>query len=380
MNDRELHAHLIGQQGGRKAFNTPVLVIDLDMLERNIAAMAAFAKERGIALRPHAKTHKSADIAEKQIAAGAVGVCCAKLGEAEAMADGGVGGILITSPVVSPPAIKRLTRLNALIPDLRVTVDNPANVAALAEAAQGAGKPLQVLIDIDPGIRRTGVPSPEAAVKVGRSIAGSPSLVYLGVQYYCGREQHVESYADRRSAIEDRTTYLGEVIAALADIGMAPTVITGGGTGTHRIDADLGVFNELQVGSYVFMDRQYNECDLTGAGAAIQPYETSLQIDARVVSANTPGLATLDAGFKAMATDGGPPSILSGAPAGAPFHFMGDEHGLIVSGDQKIAIGDIVTLAAPHCDPTVNLYDFYHIVRGDTLVDIWNVQGRGRSR
>jgi 3-hydroxy-D-aspartate aldolase len=380
MNDRELHAHLIGQQGGRKAFNTPVLVIDLDMLERNIAAMATFAKERGIALRPHAKTHKSADIAQKQVAAGAVGVCCAKLGEAEAMADGGIGGILITSPVVSAPAIKRLTRLNALIPDLRVTVDNPANVAALAEAAKAAGKPLQVLIDIDPGIRRTGVPSSEAAVEVGRSIAGSPSLIYLGVQYYCGREQHVESYADRRSAIEDRTTYLGEVIAALSDIGMAPTVITGGGTGTHRIDADLGIFNELQVGSYVFMDRQYNECDLTGAGTASQPYETSLQIDARVVSANTPGLATLDAGFKAMATDGGPPSILSGAPAGAPFHFMGDEHGLIVSGDQKIAIGDIVTLAAPHCDPTVNLYDFYHIVRGDTLVDIWSVQGRGRSR
>ena len=380
MNDRELHAHLIGQQGGRKAFNTPVLVIDLDMLERNIAAMATFAKERGIALRPHAKTHKSADIAQKQVAAGAVGGCCAKLGEAEAMADGGIGGILITSPVVSAPAIKRLTRLNALIPDLRVTVDNPANVAALAEAAKAAGKPLQVLIDIDPGIRRTGVPSSEAAVEVGRSIAGSPSLIYLGVQYYCGREQHVESYADRRSAIEDRTTYLGEVIAALSDIGMAPTVITGGGTGTHRIDADLGIFNELQVGSYVFMDRQYNECDLTGAGTASQPYETSLQIDARVVSANTPGLATLDAGFKAMATDGGPPSILSGAPAGAPFHFMGDEHGLIVSGDQKIAIGDIVTLAAPHCDPTVNLYDFYHIVRGDTLVDIWSVQGRGRSR
>ena len=157
-------------------------------------------------------------------------------------------------------------------------------------------------------------------------------------------------------------------------------VITGGGTGTHRIDADLGLFNELQVGSYVFMDRQYNECDLTGAGTSAQPYETSLQIDARVVSANTPGLATIDAGFKAMATDGGPPTVLSGAPAGAPYHFMGDEHGLVVVGETKLAIGDIVTLAVPHCDPTVNLYDFFHIVRGDTLVDIWPVQGRGRSR
>ena len=250
------------------------------------------------------------------------------------MADGGVEGILITSPVVSAPAIARLMLLNARVPDLRVTVDNATNVAALDAAAKAAGKPLQVLIDIDPGIRRTGVPSPEVAVEVGQSILAAQSLRYLGVQYYCGREQHVESYAERRAAIEDRTAYLGEVIAALTAIGMAPPVITGGGTGTHRIDADLGVFNELQVGSYVFMDRQYNECDLTGAGVTQQPYETSLQIDARVVSANTPGLATLDAGFKAMATDGGPPSILSGAPAGAPFHFMGDEHGLIVSGDQ----------------------------------------------
>jgi D-serine deaminase-like pyridoxal phosphate-dependent protein len=379
MNDRELHAHLIGQQGGRKAFNTPVLVIDLDALERNIATMAKFAKDRGIALRPHAKTHKSADIAKKQVEAGAVGVCCAKLGEAEAMADGGIGAVLITSPVVSAPAIERLMALNARIPDLRVVVDNVDNVVALDRAA-AAGQRLQVLIDIDPGIRRTGVPSPEAAAEVGKAIIAAHALQYRGVQYYCGREQHIEGYADRRSAIEERTEYLRTVIGALTQIGLAPGVITGGGTGTHRIDADLGVFNELQVGSYVFMDRQYNECDLTGAGAASPPYETSLQIDARVVSANTPGLATIDAGFKAMATDGGPPTVLSGAPAGAPFHFMGDEHGLVVAGDAKLSIGDIVTLAVPHCDPTVNLYDFFHIVRGDTLVDIWSVQGRGRSR
>ena len=378
MDDRELHAHLIGQQGGRKSFNTPVLVIDLDLLDRNIATMATFAAQRGIALRPHAKTHKSVNIAQRQIASGAVGVCCAKLGEAEAMADGGVGAILITSPVVSAPAIARLIALNARIPDLRVTTDNPDNVTALAAAAQAAGKPLQLVVDIDPGIRRTGVPSPEAAVALAQRIAASSSLKYLGVQFYCGREQHIESYAERRSAIEERTDYLRTVIAALTDAGLPPGLITGGGTGTHRIDADLGVFNELQVGSYVFMDRQYNDCDLAGGGPI--PYATSLQIDARVVSANTPGLATLDAGFKAMATDGGPPAILSGAPVDSPFHFMGDEHGLIASGDTRLAIGDIVTLAAPHCDPTVNLYDFYHVVVGDTLVDIWPIQGRGRSR
>ncbi len=379
MDDRQLHAHLIGQQGGRRAFNTPVLVIDLDVMERNIRTMADFAGKRGIALRPHAKTHKSADIAKLQIAAGAGGVCCAKLGEAEAMADGGVDSILITSPVVSAPAIERLIALNQRIGDLRVVVDNPANVEALASAA--SGKPLKVLIDIDPGIRRTGVSSPEAAAALAKTILAAPSLHYLGVQCYCGREQHIGPYADRRSAIAERTTYLNAVIAALSETGAPPSVITGGGTGTHRIDADLGVFNELQVGSYVFMDRQYNECDLTGAGDA--PYDTSLFIDARVVSANTAGVGTIDAGFKAMSTDGGPPTILSGAPSGAVYHFMGDEHGAVVAPDApdtQFVIGSRVTLATPHCDPTVNLYDFYHVVRGDTLVEIWPVQARGRSR
>lgn len=380
MNDIELHTHLIGQQGGRRSLNTPVLVIDIDALDRNIAEMAAFAREHGLALRPHAKTHKSADIAKKQIAAGAVGVCCAKLGEAEAMADAGVEAILITSPIVSPPAIARLMNLNARVTDLRVVADNPSNVATLNSAAQMTGKALSILIDIDPGIRRTGVASAEAAVALGQAMQAAPFLRYLGVQYYCGREQHVEGYAERRAAIEDRTSYLRTVIQALSGIGLPPGVITGGGTGTHRIDADLGVLNELQVGSYVFMDRQYNECDLTGSGASNQPYETSLQIDARVVSANTPGLATIDSGFKAMATDGGPAAVLSGAPAGSAFHFMGDEHALLITGETQLNIGDIVTLTAPHCDPTVNLYDHYHVVRGDTLVDIWHVQGRGKSR
>ncbi len=378
MDDHELHAHLIGQQGGRRSLNTPVLVIDLDALDRNIQAMAAFAAQRSIALRPHAKTHKSADIALKQIAAGAVGSCCAKLGEAEALAEGGVDSILITSPVVSAPAIARLAALNHRIRDLRVTVDNPDNAGALAAASNAAGKRLQLLVDIDPGIRRTGVASPEAAVALARRIAQAPSLRYLGIQFYCGRQQHIAGYAERRTAMVDRTNYLKSVVDALTGAGLAPGVITGGGTGTHYIDADLGVFNELQVGSYVFMDRQYNECDLTGESDA--PYETSLLIDVRVVSANTPGMATVDAGFKAMATDGGPPTVMSGAPASSAFHFMGDEHGLIVSAGARFSIGDAVTLASPHCDPTVNLYDFYHVVRGDTLVAIWRIQARGRSR
>jgi D-serine deaminase-like pyridoxal phosphate-dependent protein len=377
-NDWELHHHLIGQQGSRVALNTPALVIDEGRLQRNIAAMAAFAKARGLALRPHAKTHKSVDIAKLQLKAGAVGVCCAKLGEAEAMADGGIESILITSPVVTPQAIARLAVLHARVRNLCVVADNPENVAALALAVAPAERPLGVLVDVDPGIRRTGVTSPEAALALARQIAEERMLRFAGVQFYCGAQQHIESYADRRTAIAERTEYLRGVVDGLGAVGLAPAAITGGGTGTHFIDAELGVLTELQAGSYVFMDRQYNECDLRGDGAV--PFETALMIDARVISANSASMATIDSGFKAMSTDGGNPTVLSGAPATSVFVFMGDEHGALIAPDHVFKIGDLITLASPHCDPTVNLYDYYHVVRDGALVAIWPVSARGRSR
>lgn len=378
MSDIDLHKHLIGRQGSRLALNTPVLVIDRDTLQRNIGAMAAFAREKGMALRPHAKTHKSADIAKLQLEAGAVGVCCAKLGEAEALAEGGVQSILITSPVVTPQAIERLVALNGKISQLRVVADNPDNVDALAAATKAAGKALDVLVDIDPGIRRTGVPSAEAALALTQRIVAAETLRFAGVQYYCGAQQHIESYADRRAAIADRTEYLRGVVETLSQAGYAPEVVTGGGTGTHRIDAELGVLTELQAGSYVFMDKQYNDCDLDGGGG--KPFETSLFVDAHVISANSASMATIDAGFKALSTDGGLPVVMDGAPAGAMFVFMGDEHGALIAPDHAFRIGDHVSLAVPHCDPTVNLYEAYHVVRDGALIDIWPVSARGRSR
>jgi len=378
MDDYALHAPLIGQQGSRAALNTPVLVLDREALDRNIATMAALAKERGVTLRPHAKTHKSIAIGRRQIAAGAVGLCCAKLGEAEALAEGGLAGLHITSPVVTPQAIVRLVALNAASEGLSVAVDSPDNVAALGHAASGAGQVLGVFIDLDPGIHRTGVTSPDAAVGLAKAIAAQSGLKYRGLQYYCGLQQHIEDYAARRAAIEERTVYLSSVIAALTEAGFAPEIVTGGGTGTHAIDLDLGVFTELQVGSYVFMDRQYNDCDLTGDGAA--PFETSLFVDASIVSANTPGLSTIDAGFKSLSTDGGSPSIAAGAPADAHFMFMGDEHSALIGAEAQLPIGRRVTLVVPHCDPTVNLYDFYHVIRDNTLIEIWPVSARGRAR
>jgi 3-hydroxy-D-aspartate aldolase len=382
MDDRDLHAHLIGQQGSRAALNTPVLVLDLDALDRNIATMAATLRAKGVASRPHAKTHKSVDIAKRQLAAGAVGVCCAKIGEAEVLADGGISGILITSPVTSPMAIERLAALAGRVQGVMATVDNPQVAQRIDHVLAASSATLDVLIDIDPGIRRTGVGSPEAAVELAQALAALPHLQYRGVQYYCGAQQHIEGFADRRAAIVERTEYLKQVIAALAEAGFAPDIVSGSGTGTHRIDLELGVFTEYQTGSYVFMDKQYLDCDLAGEGAAAPPFETSLAVDARVVSANHDPLVTIDAGFKSLSTDGGMAVVQRGPAHGAMFVFMGDEHAALIAPDiaQKLHPGDAVSLTVPHCDPTVNLYDFYHVVRGDTLVEMWPVSARGRAR
>ena len=378
--DRELHDHLIGRQGSRADLNTPVLVLDLEALDRNIQHMAALAAKHGVALRPHAKTHKSVDIALRQKNAGAVGVCCAKIGEAEVLVEGGVTGILITSPVAAPAAIIRLAALAAQADGLKAVVDHPDVATRIDAALAATGTRLDVIIDIDPGIARTGVASAEAAVALARVIAASPNLAYRGVQFYCGSQQHIESYAERRAAIVERTAYLQEVVAALTDAGFAPELVTGSGTGTHRIDLDLGVFNELQAGSYVFMDKQYLDCDI--ADGAEPPFEVSLAVDARVVSANHSGLVTIDAGYKALSTDGGVAVVQRGAPEAAFFAFMGDEHAALIAPGigTQLAPGDPVSLTVPHCDPTVNLYDHYHVVTGDTLVDIWPVSARGRAR
>jgi len=347
---------------------TPALIVDAAALERNIARMAEYAAARGIALRPHAKTHKSGEIARRQIAAGAVGICCAKLSEAEALADEGVGDIHLTSPVVTAEAIARLSRLNARI-SLSVVVDNPDNAVALA-AVEG----LRVFIDVDPGTHRTGVASAAAAVALARAIAAAGTLRLGGVQYYCGSQQHIQSFAERHAAIAGRTDYLRTVLAALAAAGVVVPVVTGGGTGSFTIDAGLGVLTELQVGSYIFLDREYRDCEFAGAPA----FESALAVDTSVISANAEGMVTVDAGLKAFATDAGVAVVLGGAPVESRYAFMGDEHGALI-GEGLPGLGARVTLMPPHCDPTVNLYDRYFVVAGETVVDVWPVTARGCS-
>lgn len=370
--------HLVGRADARPQMATPALVVELPALNRNIAAMAAFAAAHGVKIRPHAKTHKCSQIARAQIAAGAVGLCVAKLGEAEAMTAAGLSGILVTSPVVTPNALARLGRLNAVAEGLIVTIDHIDMVPHLAAAAQASGRPLQVLVDLNIGLCRTGIAPGEAAATLGQAVAASPHLRLSGLQAYAGQLQHVEDYVERRA----KSRAALEPVAATRDLfltaGLPCPIVSGSGTGTFRIDAELRVFTEIQAGSYVFMDREYN--DVKGDGGSLG-FETSLFVETSVISVNTPGIATTDAGLKSFATEAGPPPISCGAPEGTKYFFFGDEQGglAFAPGSNGLPLGARLRCVTPHCDPTVNLYDFYHVMDGEKLVALWPIEGRGRT-
>lgn len=369
---------LVGVPGSRGRLATPALVLDLDRLEGNIAAMAGYCRTAGLALRPHAKTHKSVAIARAQVAAGAIGIACATLGEAECMVEGEIAGVLLTSPAVGAGRVERLVALNGRAKGLLAVADHPDNVDAIAKAAEAEGRPVALLVDFDIGLHRTGAASIEAAVALAERIARANSLRFAGVQAYAGQLQHVPDYAERLAKSRQQHERLRALVEALIQRRLAPAVVSGGGTGTHDIDARARAFGELQAGSYVFMDVDYDRITLREA-ANRPPFENALFVQTTVVSANAPGFVTTDAGLKRFATDGPKPAIAAGAPSGATYRYQGDEHGAVVfaaPGD-SLPLGAVVSCVVPHCDPTVNLYDHYHCVRGDTLVDIWPVDARG---
>ncbi|MCJ2184500.1 DSD1 family PLP-dependent enzyme [Novosphingobium sp. 1949] len=360
---------------------TPALLLDLDRFERNLARMAAHAHAAGVALRPHAKTHKCAEIARAQIAAGAVGLCCAKLGEAEALADAGLDGLLVTSPQVTPDAFARLIALSARAAGTRAVCDDPRIAKAMGAAAQAARAELAVLVDLDVGQGRSGCASVEDALALARRIAATPGLRLEGIQAYAGHAMHITGSAARRAELERVARRVAGLRDALTAIGLAPGIVTGGGTGSFGIDAGLGVFTELQVGSYVFMDREYDDI-WTEAGESA-PFEPALTLLATVTSANHPSHCTIDAGCKALATDAGLPRVIAGAPAGTRYAFFGDEQGRLIYPEgitRALAPGDRVVLQPAHCDPTVNLHDTLHAVRGGALAASWPITARGRCR
>lgn len=369
---------MIGTPGSRAKIPTPALVLDLDAFERNVARMAEHCKVNGLGIRPHAKTHKSVTIAKAQVAAGALGVCCAKLGEAEAIAAGGIESILVTSPVVTAQGMGRLMALNAKLPDLMVVIDNPENARALAAFASEEKRVLKVLIDLDVGLHRTGIRPGDDAMELAELIDAAEFLELRGLQAYAGHLMHVHDFAERREKSLAAMKTLGEQRDALKAKGMCCDIVSGGGTGSYNIDPEAKVLTELQGGSYIFMDKQYNDVAL-GNGASF-PFETSLFVQMSVVSNNTKNLATTDAGFKAFSTDAEPPVLFSGAPEGAGYFFFGDEQGGILLPDgATLPLGSVLTAMTPHCDPTVNLYDNYYVVKEDRLVDIWPIEARGRS-
>jgi 3-hydroxy-D-aspartate aldolase len=356
-----------------QAVDTPALVIEKRAFEANLRTMASVARAHGMKLRPHAKSHKSVTIAKAQIEAGAIGQCCAKLGEVEVMAKAGIRGLLLTSPLRGPEKIRRLLDVLAIAPDTMIVVEDVQAVTDLA----AAGATLDLLIDVDVGTHRTGLTSPEAALEVARAIAAAPGLTLKGVQGYAGHVQSIPDYAERRARSHEALAILGGVRDALEAGGHPCEIVTGAGTGTHDFDHETGVLNELQVGSYLFSDAIYDRVAMPDGS---NRWQNSLFVLTRVVSAQHPGVATTDAGIKSFAMDGPAPVIRKGAPEGSTYAIFGDEFGKAVLPDPqgRLEPGTLVACIVPHCDPNVNLFDRYHVMDNGRLVDVWPIEARGK--
>lgn len=378
-----LDRDLLGRPGSRLDITTPALVLDLDVLEANLAAMTAWARSQNIGLRPHAKTHKCAAIGRLQMAEGALGLCCAKLSEAEALAAAGLDRLLLTSPVVGARRIERLMALAARCSELMLVVDDADNLRHIATAAVAQRRSLGVLIDVDVGQQRTGITDSDAALALAAIVDEAPRLTLTGVQGYAGQVQHIADFAERSRASAASLEKLAAVRDRLVAAGHPCPIVTGGGTGSHAIDPAGGVLNELQVGSYAVCDVQYDACDLTGDGT--RRFRDGLFVYARVVSANNAdtqgGFVTIDAGSKSLSMDGPAPTLAFGAPPGTTYSCVGDEFGRLTlpAGASPPKPGDLVGLVVPHCDPTINMFDWYHCVRGDQLVELWPIEARGCS-
>jgi D-serine deaminase-like pyridoxal phosphate-dependent protein len=363
------------------AVPTPALVLDLDALERNLQRMAAFVAAHGRRLRPHAKTHKSIAIGRRQVAAGAPGVCVQKVSEALALAgpDHGLEDVYVSNEVIDPVRLEALSRL-ARRRRIALAVDSALGADRLAEAAAAQGARIGAFVEVDVGHGRCGVAPGEAGALARRLV--DQGVPVLGLQAYHGRAQHLRHHADRQRAVHDAAIAVTQAREALAAQGLPCPCVTGGGTGTLAIDAASGVWDELQAGSYLFMDRDYADNE---PGPQAPAFEHALFVRTMVVS-RAPGHAVIDAGHKAHALDSGPPSVW-----GRPLDWGngGDEHGLLrpVAGAADTvlpSLGDTVWLVPGHCDPTVNLHDAYVAVRGGLahgqVEAVWPVDARGALR
>jgi 3-hydroxy-D-aspartate aldolase len=350
--------------------DTPALIVDLDALEANLDHMAALAAAAGVKLRPHAKTHKSPVIAQMQMARGAVGQCVQKVAEAEILAWGGVPDILVSNEIVNP---RKLARLAALTHFSRIAVcaDDSRGIDLIEAAARDAGVRLTVLIEIDVGSGRCGIaPGPDAVVAAKR-IAQSAHLRFGGLQAYHGGAQHQRTLEERSASIAAAASKTKGVIDDLRRAGLDCTIVSGAGTGTFALEAASGVFTELQVGSYVFMDADY------GRNHPAPPFRNSLFVLGTAMSVPRAGLAVIDAGHKAVAVDSGLPLVWN--RKGVAYVGASDEHGkLSLDADaEPIRLGERIMLVPGHCDPTVDRYDWYVGIRNNKVECLWPVAARG---
>ncbi|TIO08460.1 DSD1 family PLP-dependent enzyme [Mesorhizobium sp.] len=354
---------------------TPALVIDLDAFERNVERMRCHIESMDVRLRAHAKTHKSADIALFQIAkGGACGVCCQKVSEAEALVRGGVRDILVSNQVTGPLKVERLARLAGRA-RIIVCVDDATNVAALSKAAQSVGSTIEVLVEIDCGARRCGVQPGVPAADLARCVAATPNLVFSGLQAYHGSAQHIVDPVERRAAIASAIEMTRDTVRLLAEHGLECAIVGGAGTGSFDMEGCSGVYNELQCGSYIFMDADYGRVR-DDDGGMVGGFEHALFVLTSVMSKTAPTRAVCDAGLKALAVDSGLPLIFD--RPGIAYAAANDEHGKIDDPGNRLAINDRLLLVPGHCDPTCNLHDWFVGVRNGKVETLWPVTARGK--
>jgi D-serine deaminase-like pyridoxal phosphate-dependent protein len=361
--------------------DTPCLVLDLDTLERNLQKMQAAVDQSGKNMRPHAKTHKCSSLAKRQIEAGAIGVCAAKISEAEALVKAGLGGILITGPVSTPGKIKRLVEILAGSPSLMTVVDHQDSVALLDASLRERGLSMNVLLDVDVGLHRTGV-TPAGALELANYILSCKTLHLRGIQAYAGQVQHIRSYDVRKTASHQCLQEAVPVFRELQSRMETCTIFSASGTGTFDIDLAVPEVTEVQVGSYVCMDTEY-----FGIGSAENPtrftsFGPALRLLTTVISANQKGFVTVDAGLKSLYRDGGKPQLIGSESSGMEYNWFGDEYGMISCPDRSTIppIGTVLELITSHCDPTINLFDCFYLTRGTEVIDTWPIDLRGCSQ
>ncbi|WP_425091114.1 3-hydroxy-D-aspartate aldolase BhcC [Tropicimonas sp. S265A] len=356
---------------------TPCLVLDLDALERNVAKMGQFAKEMGVRHRVHGKMHKSVDVAKMQMElGGACGVCCQKVSEAEAFARGGITDVLVSNQVRDPAKIDRLARIPRLGARAICCVDDVENVADLSAAAQKHGTQIECLVEIDCGAGRCGVTTTPEVVEIAKAIDAAPGLKFAGLQAYQGAMQHLDSYDERKAKIDIAVAMVKDAVDTLKTEGLECDIVGGGGTGSYYFEGNSGVYNELQCGSYAFMDADYGRIlDKNGNRIDQGEWENALFILTSIMSHAKADKAICDAGLKAQSVDSGLPVIFGRDDV--EYVKCSDEHGVIMDPDGKLKVNDKLKLVPGHCDPTCNVHDWYVGVRGGKVEALWPVTARG---